>query len=829
MAELSFAELLELLGHDGFTAVCQRPRGGVFQSSVVLSENAPAAAYLAQGDIWFGVNPVVGPVRINSGRGTAAEVVRLSAVFADLDVKPGGVSSLGVAGEIIEDVSMMLGTRPSAIVLSGHGLQPYWPLTDGPAGGRARALLRRFGRLVAHVAEIRGGRVDPVYDLARVLRVPGTWNYKSDPVAVTGIGDTGRPLEVGELDDALTAYGVVELPGDVEEPGQRIISAPVDWRWGARTCNYAVKMMDGWAGDAPAARHPWLIAQATRIAAAHRHGCFDPGGYDDAVVRLVGRFRDLLGQGSEARREGFGEIADALAWGQALAAAKTDAELAIEIGGHSHDALSDITWAGGGGHPFESSPESASQDGEGPTNRLRVTWASQIPPKRVRWLWEGRIAQGTLSLLAGREGLGKSTLAYHLAGEVTRGLLPGEDYGMPRVVLVCANEDSWAQTIVPRLIAAGADLSKVARIDAVIYEDVSMSVSLPRDNHELELLAVQHNAGLLILDPLMSVVNERIDTHRDREVRTALEPLVALGDRSRMSILGLIHHNKNSGGVDPLNMVMASKAFTAVARSVHTCIADPDDETEERRLFATTKNNLGRLNLPVLGFGITGFPVETADDGTAWTGKLHWTGEVEGKMQDIMSRVDQDRGATTEAADWLGDYLHNVGGTAPRAEIERAGKAAGHATTTLKRAKERLKITHRSEGFPRRTFWDMSGSFPVSPAGPTLVPQGSLQSDHVRPNPETRSRRADRADRDEVNDNSESKESPTLWEEGSPGETLLWSGRAGYPNSETVGPVSPAGPASPGPPRVGARARACSDPSHTPLIKAGRWTCPDCP
>jgi hypothetical protein len=49
---------------------------------------------------------------------------------------------------------------------------------------------------------------------------------------------------------------------------------------------------------------------------------------------------------------------------------------------------------------------------------------------------------------------------------ITRGTLPGEFYGEPKSVLVAAAEDSWSQTIVPRLIAADADLDRVFRESA---------------------------------------------------------------------------------------------------------------------------------------------------------------------------------------------------------------------------------------------------------------------------------------------------------------------------------------------------------------------------
>lgn len=367
---------------------------------------------------------------------------------------------------------------------------------------------------------------------------------------------------------------------------------------------------------------------------------------------------------------------------------------------------------------------------EAQLRRLHLTPAASIAPRRVHWLWADRIAYGTLALLAGREGLGKSTLGYKLAADVTNGTLEGEDYGNPRAVLVCAAEDSWEHTIVPRLIAAGANLHMVYRVEIETWEGMHVGLSLPRDWAEAETAAKETGAALMILDPLMSVIDSRLDTHRDREVRTALEPLAALADRCRMAILGLIHHNK-SGSTDALQLVMGSKAFSAVARSVHTCIPDPDDETLERRLFATSKNNLGRLDLPVLGFTITGHAVETVDDGLAWTGRLHWTGEVAGSMHEIMGRAsDPDQSAARDAAEWLQDYLSQCGGEATKADVEKAGRAVGHPATVLRRARERLRLEHRSAGFPRQTYWALPGT---QVTGETLETQASNESRPVMP------------------------------------------------------------------------------------------------
>jgi hypothetical protein len=157
---------------------------------------------------------------------------------------------------------------------------------------------------------------------------------------------------------------------------------------------------------------------------------------------------------------------------------------------------------------------------------VSLTPASSIRIKPVHWLWADRIALGTLALLGGREGIGKSTVAYQLAADITRGRLPGCYAQRPRSVIVAATEDSWEHTIVPRLMAARADLDRVYRVDVVTYAGLETGLSLPRDMLGLEDAVREVDAALILLDPLMSRLDAKLDTHKDAEVRLALEPLV---------------------------------------------------------------------------------------------------------------------------------------------------------------------------------------------------------------------------------------------------------------------------------------------------------------
>lgn len=99
-------------------------------------------------------------------------------------------------------------------------------------------------------------------------------------------------------------------------------------------------------------------------------------------------------------------------------------------------------------------------DGQ-PARQVVLTRADQIEMLPTHWLWEKRIPLGELAILAGKEGIGKSTAAYTLAADITKGTLEGRHQGCPKSVVVAATEDDWARTVKPRLVGAGADCEKI--------------------------------------------------------------------------------------------------------------------------------------------------------------------------------------------------------------------------------------------------------------------------------------------------------------------------------------------------------------------------------
>ena len=373
------------------------------------------------------------------------------------------------------------------------------------------------------------------------------------------------------------------------------------------------------------------------------------------------------------------------------------AALALFKDGYGDDGGDDAT-----AEPTRTTAEPSTTSGD---RLIHITAADAIVIEPVRWLWADWIPLGSFVLLGGREGIGKSIISYTLAADTTKGRLPGVYATVPRGVLVCATEDSWAHTIVPRLMAADADLSRVYRIDVVAPDGAELALTLPKDTAGLNAVVRQTDAALLIFDPLLSRLDARIDSHKDADTRRALEPLAALARTANVTCLGLIHVSKSSS-VDALTLLMASRAFTAVARAVLFILVDPENDT--RRVLGLAKNNLGRTDLPLRAFEITGQLVATTAAGDVWTGKAEWLEESDRSLRELVEQAAAERldpTAMQEAADWLVDFLKEKGGCLKRTVIVDAAKRAGHSRPTLDRARHKVQISSKSQGYPREAYW----------------------------------------------------------------------------------------------------------------------------
>lgn len=357
------------------------------------------------------------------------------------------------------------------------------------------------------------------------------------------------------------------------------------------------------------------------------------------------------------------------------------------------------------GRDYDNTDPEAVPPDEPQGRQLRITRASDIEPEPVTWAWlddgEGRVPAGAMTVAAGREGTGKSSFGIDMAGKITRGSLPGAFFGKPRAVFYVAVEDSWKQTIVPRLIGAGADLDLVFRVEAVESEYGETTLSLPQDNSLMEKAINEYGVVLVVLDPLMSCIGAGIDTHRERDVRTALDPLARMADRTGAVLLGIAHFNKGSG-TDPASLITGSGAFKNVPRAVFGFARDDDAGC---RVMTQAKNSLGRSDLPSLAYTIESVEVPTKK-GPAHVGRFVFLGESERSVDDILAAgPDVDRSERSEAADWLRSYLSDLGGEAAAQDVKKAAKADDISESTLKRAMSKAGVEAVRQGFGKGSVW----------------------------------------------------------------------------------------------------------------------------
>ena len=303
---------------------------------------------------------------------------------------------------------------------------------------------------------------------------------------------------------------------------------------------------------------------------------------------------------------------------------------------------------------------------KGSGHNIRLTPASSFQIKAVRWVWEGRMPLGEITLIPGREGVGKSTFLAWLAAAITNGNLPGVYQGQPRAVLYAASEDAWSYTIAPRMLAAGANLDLVYRIDVEADDGTGAGLILPRDCRHIPAVAAQVEAAALMCDPLMSLIDDNINNFRAQELRKALEPLRRAAEEAQLSVPGLVHFNKGSG-TDVNSAIAGTRAWVEVARAV-IAIAQDKDADDYTCVVSQTKNNLGRLDLPNLVYTIDSVTLEAADDEPAHVGRLRWTGETDVTAEDLLSGAPDDRTLSDNTVAIL-DYVGECAGPVSVQEV----------------------------------------------------------------------------------------------------------------------------------------------------------------
>jgi hypothetical protein len=347
-------------------------------------------------------------------------------------------------------------------------------------------------------------------------------------------------------------------------------------------------------------------------------------------------------------------------------------------------------------------------------SRLVVNCAAEIKPEKVDWLWEQRLPLGKCVIVAGEGGLGKSMALAWIAATVSRGKQwpCGEGQSRRGSVIILSAEDDAADTIVPRLMAAGADLSKVHILEAVRTEDDKghRSFNLQLDLPELEKkIAELGDVVLVIIDPITSYLG-KVDSHKNAELRSVLEPLGKMAARRHVTVIANTHLSKAIGG-SANSRVIGSVAFVNQARAAFIVSADPEDNG--KRLFIPSKTNLGKPR-DGLAYRIADTTLLDPDGSVIWAPYVKWEDAPVTMSADEAMAANaggvEGRSALEEAKRLLTELLAN-GGMAAK-EVKEAASAHMISGPTLRRAKSAIGVKVSREGFgPGSTvIWSLPSS-----------------------------------------------------------------------------------------------------------------------
>jgi putative DNA primase/helicase len=296
---------------------------------------------------------------------------------------------------------------------------------------------------------------------------------------------------------------------------------------------------------------------------------------------------------------------------------------------------------------------------------------AEIEAESVEWVWHERIPRRAVTIMAGDPGVGKSFVTVALAAGLSVGAaLPAAESTLPVGTLLVSYEDDAGVTIKQRLAACGADERHVHYLDGVV-DGIGIRTFRPEDAPRLEAeLARRPEIGLVIIDPVGSLLAGKLDTARDNEVRGALQPLVDLARRANVAVLAVMHLRKEDSERAIYRVGGSVGGFVGLARSV---LLVGREQSSGRRAVAHPKCNVGRETESVE------YTIEAG-------GRFYWKG-VDPAL--TAERLLSGGGRATkrqDAAKWLKDRL--AGGMVLCQTVISEAEENGISYATLRRAFE---------------------------------------------------------------------------------------------------------------------------------------------
>lgn len=352
--------------------------------------------------------------------------------------------------------------------------------------------------------------------------------------------------------------------------------------------------------------------------------------------------------------------------------------------------------------------------------KVNAVKASSIKPVAIRWLWPDWLAQGKLHILAGAGGTGKTTLLLGLIATITTaGRWPdGERCREAGNALIWSSEDDPSDTLVPRLIAAGADMSRVYIIQGRINAQGEVDPFDPANDIGLLKTTTQEIGGvaLLMLDPVVSAVKG--DMHKANDVRRGLQGVVDFAEQNMCAVIGISHFAKGGAGSSPADRVIGSQAFSALARTV---LVAAKQEDSDMRVLARAKSNIGTDE------GGVSYTIEPVTiDGGIETTCVMWGDAITGSAREILGDAEATGDDNVIDDDDPAEALRRILSSGPLTgkEAKKLMTGNGYTQKQIRNARERLSIVTARSGFGGDTVvhWSLPQATGPFVPFPSVVP-----------------------------------------------------------------------------------------------------------
>jgi hypothetical protein len=272
-------------------------------------------------------------------------------------------------------------------------------------------------------------------------------------------------------------------------------------------------------------------------------------------------------------------------------------------------------------------------------------------------------------------------------------------------VLWQAAEDDWGSVVVPRLIAAGAVIERVGRLDVDAGFGRRRRLVLPDDEVILSDAIREAGVSLLVLDPYISLAGTNLDVRIEQQARAYLEPVGHMLANTRCTGLLTRHIRKGSSG-DARDSGLGSVAVGNVARGVIRCDEHPHESG--KHVLSCVAVNHGRKRSTM---------VYSIESGAAEYPRIRWHGDCALDADAIAEGrgSEADRDEWTEADQLLVVLIQN--GWTQVCTILADAERAGISPRMIRRAKARLGIPSRRVGYGPDGTWQWGAPLAGWPAG----------------------------------------------------------------------------------------------------------------